>query len=141
MLEAARIKPGETVFDLGCGDGRVLITAVEKFHAKAVGVELNPRLASLASTSLKRRNLESQAKVIQANMLEVDLSPADVVTLYLLTDSNDVIKPRLEQFLHPGSRVISHQFKVRGWEPTRVEKVDVLNHSHTIYVYEMPPKK
>jgi predicted RNA methylase len=141
MLEAAQVKPGETVYDLGCGDGRILVTAVEKFKAKAVGVELNERLAKLAADSIKHRNMEDRARVIQGNMLDVDLSGADVVTLYLLTDSNDMIRPRLEKYLRKGSRVVSHQFAIRGWQPVLVEKIPVGSHSHTIYLYEIRSRK
>lgn len=138
MLEVAHLKPGETVYDLGCGDGRVLVTAVEKFKAKAVGVELSAKLTRLATETLERHKITEQAHVINANMLDVDLSPADVVTLYLMTTSNDVIRPKLEQMLRAGARVVSHDFEVKGWKPVRVETIDLYNHPHKIYVYEMP---
>jgi SAM-dependent methyltransferase len=139
MLDAAELKSGETVYDLGCGDGRVLFTAAEKFKAKAVGVELSPALARDAADQARKRGLGNRVKVIQGDLLAVDLSPADVVTLYLLTSSNELLKPKLESSLRPGARVVSHDFEIRGWTPLRTEKLDVLSRVHTIYVYEMPP--
>lgn len=140
MLEAGRLKAGETVYDLGCGDGRILITAVEKFKAKAVGVELAENLARIARENIHRRNFDEMAKVIQANMLDVDLSPADVVTIYLMSASNEVLRPQLEKQLRPGARVVSHGFEVKGWKAARIESVDVAGRSRLIYVYEMPQK-
>jgi predicted RNA methylase len=140
MLDAAGVRPGETVYDLGCGDGRVLITAVEKYRAKAIGVELSPLLARQAAEQIRQRKLEADAKVIEGNMLDVDLSGADVVVLYLLTESNNILKPRLEKFLKPGARVVSHDFEVRGWKPARIESVDAHRRKHKIYVYEVGRK-
>ena len=79
MLEAANVKPGEMVYDLGCGDGRVLVTAVQRYRAKAVGVELSPQLVKQATDRIRILHLENDARVIEANLLDVDLSPADVV--------------------------------------------------------------
>jgi len=138
MLAAADLKPGETVFDLGCGDGRVLITAAKKFGARAVGVELSPKLAQAANEQIRAEGLENQVKVIQGDLMEADLSSADVVTIYLLTHSNDQLRPRLERLLKRGARVVSHDFQVRGWKPVRVEKLEVHRRMHSIYVYQMP---
>lgn len=137
MLEAAQVKPGETVYDLGCGDGRVLITAAEKFKAKGVGIELSPRLVQQARGQIQLRGLQNQVSVLEGNMLEKDLSGADVVTLYLLTESNSKLKPLLEKYLKPGARVVSHDFEIRGWRPTRVEEVNAHRRNHRIYVYEI----
>lgn len=140
MLEAAQLKPGETLYDLGCGDGRILITAAQKFGAHAVGVELSPVLAREATDQVKKLGLQDQVKVVQGNLLDVDLSPADVVTLYLLTSSNERLKPNLEKSLKPGARVISHDFEMRGWTALKTEKVESHNRVHTIYIYEVPGK-
>src|SRR5919108_5385389 len=95
MLEAAKVKPGETVYDLGAGDGRVIITAAQKFKAKAVGIELSEDLCKSVMERIRSLGLEERVSVIHANALKVDLSPADVVTMYLLTSSNDKLKPNL----------------------------------------------
>ncbi len=143
MLEAAGLKPGETVYDLGCGDGRILITAAERFKAKGVGVELSARLVKEAQETVRKRGLQNWVTIIQGDLLEADVSPADVVTLYLLTSSNARLQPKLEHTLKPGARVVSHDFAMRGWEPARVEKVQVSNRTHTIFVYEIkkPPRR
>ncbi|MCX6604682.1 MAG: class I SAM-dependent methyltransferase, partial [Acidobacteria bacterium] len=104
MLESANVKRGEVVVDLGCGDGRILITAVQKFGAKAVGVELNPKLAKEATEMIARLGLQNHAKVIRGDIFEVDLTQADVVTLYLTTNFNERLRPKFEQSLHPGAR-------------------------------------
>jgi len=141
MLDVAGVKPGETVYDLGCGDGRILITAAKRFNAKGVGVELSEKLVSSTNETIKRMNLEDQVKIIHGHLLEVNLQPADVVTIYLETNSNDLLRPNLEKYLKPGARVVSHDFQVRGWKPTKVEKVNSHNRNHTIYLYTMPPVK
>jgi SAM-dependent methyltransferase len=140
MLELANIKPGETVFDLGSGDGRVLIAAVEKYKAKAVGVEISPKLVAQATANIQKEGLAEQARVIQGDVLNADLTGADVVFLYLVTPLNEKLRPRFERFLKPGARVISHDYAVPGWKPAHAEKTDD-RHTHLIYVYEMPPLK
>ena len=140
MLELANIKPGETVYDLGCGDGRIVIAAADRYKAKAVGVEISPKLAAQATASIQKAGLEQRARIIQGDLLEVDLTGADVVTIYLATQLNSQLRPRLEKFLRPGARVISHDYAVPGWKPTRVETTDG-KMPHKIYVYEMPPVK
>src|SRR5579872_7333783 len=138
MLELANIKPGETVFDLGSGDGRVLIAAVEKYKAKAVGIEISPRLVAKATENIQKEGVSDQARVIQGDVLDADLTGADVVFLYLVTPLNAKLRPRLERFLKAGARVISHDYPVPGWKAWHTEKTDN-RHAHLIYVYEMPP--
>jgi cyclopropane fatty-acyl-phospholipid synthase-like methyltransferase len=140
MLEVARIKPGETLIDLGSGDGRILITAVEKYKAKAIGVEISPKLVADATTRIERAGLSDQAKVIQGDLLQADLSGADVVTIYLESKLNSDLRPRLEKLLKPGARVVSHDYPIQGWKPKMVEKT-AGRQGHTIYLYEMPPTK
>ena len=141
MLELADLKPGETVYDLGCGDGRIVIAAAREFRAKGVGVELSPELAKQAQDQVLRLGLKNRVRIIQGNLFDIDLRPADVVTLYLLTSTNDLLRPVLERNLRPGARVVSHDFAIRGWKPLRVEKVLSYNRYHKIYVYGIPPVK
>ncbi|HEX5229222.1 MAG TPA: class I SAM-dependent methyltransferase [Bryobacteraceae bacterium] len=140
MLELAALKPGERLYDLGSGDGRILITAVTQFKAKAVGVEISDDLVASTNARIRKLGLDNDAQVIHGNFLDVDLSPADVVTLYLATDANEMLRPNLEKYLKKGSRVVSHDYTVPGWKPTVVDK-DPARRGHTIYLYEMPPKK
>ena len=141
MLESARLKAGETVYDLGCGDGRIVIMAVRKFRAKAVGIELSMPIVKEAMARVKALGLEDQIRIVHANLLKVDLRPADVVTIYLLTTSNELLRPNLERDLKAGSRVVSHDFQIPGWKPNVSEMIEAEGRSHKIYVYEMPPKK
>ncbi|MGD0130565.1 MAG: class I SAM-dependent methyltransferase [Bryobacteraceae bacterium] len=140
MLELADLKPGQKLYDLGSGDGRILITAVVRFKAKAVGVEISDDLVNSTNARIRKLGLDNDAQVIHGNFLDVDLSPADVVTLYLATDANELLRPNLEKYLRNGTRVVSHEYAVPGWKPKLVDK-DPERHGHTIFLYEMPPKK
>jgi SAM-dependent methyltransferase len=140
MLELADIRPGETLYDLGSGDGRVLITAVQRFHAKAVGVELSEKLVDRTNERIRRLGLQSFARVIHGDLMDIDLSPADVVTLYLMTDSNEKLRPNLERFLKPGARVVSHDYPVPGWQAKQIEKA-LDTEKHVIYLYLLPQAK
>ena len=137
MLEAGHVKPGDMVYDLGSGDGRIVITAAQKFGARAVGVELRPDLCRIATERIKALGLEDKVSMLQGSALRVDLSPADVVTMYLLTSSNDRLKPNLEKYLKPGARVVSNQFPIRGWKPVETVRAKSGNMEHTIFVYEI----
>ncbi len=141
MLEAAELKPYETVYDLGCGDGRILITAARQFKAKAVGIEISDKLVRQTEDQVKKLGLENRISVVQGDLMKADLKPADVVTVYLLTSANEELKPAFEKSLRKGARVVSHDFAIRGWKPERIETVQVSNRTHTIYVYVMPPEK
>lgn len=138
MLEMADLRPGETVYDLGSGDGRILFTAVQRFHAKAVGVEISDALVISTNDRIMKLGLQNEARVIHGDLLQVDLSPADVVTIYLMTDSNEMLRPNLERYLHSGARVVSHDYAVPGWKPKQVEKGESNIRGHSIYLYLMP---
>ena len=140
MLDLAKVKPGETVIDLGSGDGRILIAAAEKYKAKAIGIEISAKLVTEARQRIERDGLGDLAKVIEGDIMQADLSNADVVTMYLESKANSALRPRLEKFLKPGARVVSHDYAIQGWKPTRVEKLDG-RQGHVIYLYEMPPVK
>ena len=137
MLEAGHVKPDDTVYDLGSGDGRVVIMAAQKFGARAVGVELRADLCRIASERIKMLGLGDRVHMVQGSALRVDLSPADVVTMWLLTSSNERLKPKLVKDLKPGARVVSNQFPIKGWKPAEVVKAHAGSMEHTIYVYEI----
>ncbi len=141
MLESAHLKAGEVVYDLGSGDGRILFTAAQEFGARAVGVEILPELCEKARDRVRLLGLEDKIRVIQGSALRVDLSPADVVTMYFLTGSNERLKPTLEKYLKPGARVVSNQFPIKGWKPASIVHVRDGSMEHTIYVYAMVKKK
>lgn len=140
MLEIAGLKNGETLFDLGCGDGRIVATAAKEFGARAVGVELSPALAKRARQMAESMGLQEQVRIVEGDMMQVDLSSADVVALYLLTETNEQLRPKFEKELKPGARVVSLEFRIKGWKPARVEKVEAHRHPYTIYLYRWPQK-
>src|ERR1700722_1192581 len=125
MLTLAQVKPGETVYDLGCGDGRIVITAAQMFRARAVGIEIRRDIYETTLGKVASLGLSDQVQIVHGNALHYDLSPADVVTLYLLTSSNERLKPVLVKYLKPSARVVSHDFEIRGWTPASVEKIFV----------------
>jgi SAM-dependent methyltransferase len=141
MLELADIRPGETLYDLGSGDGRVLITAAQRYHAKAVGIEISETLVKSTTERIQKMGLASDARVIQGDLLQIDLSPADIVTIYLATDSNEILRPNLEKYLRPGARVVSHDYVVPGWKPKFVDKDLPEARGHVIYLYQIAAKK
>jgi len=141
MLESARVKPGEVVYDLGSGDGRILFTAVQEFGARAVGVEILPEWVEKTRERVHSMGLEDKITIIQGSALRVNLSPADVVTMYFLTGSNERLKPTLEKYLKPGARVVSNQFPIKGWKPADLVHVKDGAMEHTIYVYAITKGK
>ncbi len=137
MLELAEVKPGEIVFDLGCGDGRVLIIAAKEFGAKAVGIELRRDLIERCVKNVLAEGLKDKILVIEGDFFNVNVSPADVVTLYLLTSVNEKLRPKLEKELKKGARVVSHDFEVVGWKPIAVKAVNDGYRSHKVYLYRV----
>jgi len=138
MLTLAEVRPGESVCDLGAGDGRIISSAVRNFGAKALGVELHPLRYQSIIERLRTERIENSVNVIRGDFNDVNLADADVVTLYLLTSVNDLIKPKLEREMKTGSRVVSHDFPIRGWTPVRIETVRDRYSSHEIYLYKIP---
>jgi predicted RNA methylase len=137
MLEAARLKAGEMVYDLGSGDGRIVIMAAQKYGARAVGIELIPDLCTKARERVISMGLTDRVRIIEGSALRVDLSPADVVTMFFLTGSNDRLRPALERQLRAGARVVSNEFPVRGWKAIEIVHVKMGKSDNPIYVYEM----
>ncbi|MCC6020132.1 MAG: class I SAM-dependent methyltransferase [Thermoproteaceae archaeon] len=141
MLQLARVRPGEVVYDLGSGDGRIVIIAVREFGARAVGIEIRRDLYEHSVARVRDLGLADRAAIIHANFFNVDVSNADVVTMYLLTSVNEKLKPKLERELKPGVRVVSHDFEVPGWRPIVVEEVYEDWRSHKVYLYKMPGRE
>ena len=123
MLEIAHVGKNDCVYDLGSGDGRIVIEAAQKYQARAVGVEIDDDLYQKSSARITALGLEDRAKILHMNMYKVDLRPATVVTLYLLTSVNERLKPILERDLRHGARVVTHDFKIPGWEPANSKVV------------------
>ena len=140
MLTLAQLQPGEILYDLGCGDGRVVIMAAQEFGARSVGVEMREDLAKQALGKVSELSLDGQVKIINGDMFKLDLAQADVVTLYLTTSANDKVRPKLESELKLGTRVVSHDYEILGWRPVKIdnfcENPRLGYPSHTIYVYK-----
>ncbi len=141
MLTMAQVKPGEMVYDLGCGDGRIVIAAAQKFKARAVGIEIRRNVFEQTAARVASLGLNDQVKIVRGNALKYDLSPADVVTLYLMTSSNERLKPILRRDLKPSARVVSHDFEIRGWKPAAVNKLMVGGRPHMVYLYRVSDVK
>ena len=138
MLELASLKAGETLFDLGSGDGRILIVAARDFHAKARGFEVRPILAREASK--KMRELKIDAKVLRKNFRKVDLRQADVIALYLSGYTLKTLLPKFRRELKSGTRIVTFDFPIDGWTPK--EEIQLVpsgwKKSHPIYSYVVP---
>ncbi|MEX0804684.1 MAG: methyltransferase domain-containing protein [Candidatus Binatia bacterium] len=135
MIELGRVKKGDVVYDLGSGDGRIVITAAKK-GARAVGFDVDGDLVKESRENIRKAGVEKLAEIKQQDILTVDLSPATVVTMYLLPDVNLKLKPNLLKQLKPGSRVVSHAFDMGEWKPDKVERVN----GRTIYLWTIPAK-
>jgi SAM-dependent methyltransferase len=133
MIELAGVKPGDLVYDLGSGDGRIVITAAQK-GAKAVGFEIDGDLVGESRASIKKAGVEALAEIRHQDILTVDFSAASVVTMYLLPDVNLQLKPNLLSQLKPGSRVVSHSFNMGDWQPDKIERLE----GRTIYLWTIP---
>ena len=136
MLEAGHVSADDLVYDLGSGDGRIVITAVQKYGARAVGVEIMPDLCRKARERILSMGLSERARIIEGSALRVDLNPATLVTMFFMTNSNERLKPALEK-LKAGTRVVSNEFPIRGWHAAEVVHVKAGKMDHTIYVYEI----
>jgi len=137
MLELARVSAKDTVYDLGCGDGRIVITAAQKYGARGVGIDIDPQRIKEARQNASRGKVTDKVKFVEGDLFEADISEATVVTLYLLTELNLKLRPKLMKDLKPGTRVVSHAFAMGDWKPERTENVD----GYTVYLWRIPPRE
>jgi SAM-dependent methyltransferase len=142
MLEFAGVKKGDIVFDIGSGDGRMVIQAAKKYGARGVGIELDSRLVQLARAGAKREGVDHLVEFKQGDAFKADLSTATVVTLYMLPSFNKLFRPILEKQLKPGARVVVHDYPIEGWDPAEWEEMplrdtrpEVTPHNHILYLY------
>ncbi len=138
MLQLGSLQPGERMCDLGSGDGRIVITAAREFHANAVGVEIDPLLVRDSSVQIRKLGLASTARIINGDLQKQRYSSYDLITVYLLPESNNLIQPMLERDLKHGARVVSHDFEFQGWRPVKIETIedDGAGRSHVLYLYQ-----
>ena len=136
MIELAGVKNGDVVYDLGSGDGRIVITAAKK-GARAVGFDVDGDLVKESRENIRKAGVQDLAEIRHQDILTVDLSGASVVTMYLLPDVNLKLRPNVLSQMKPGSRVVSHAFDMGDWKPDKTERVN----GRTIYLWTVPPKK
>lgn len=134
MLRMAQVKPTDTVYDLGCGDGRIVIMAAQKFGARGVGVDIDPQRIQEATENAQKAGVAHKVRFIQGDLFDADIHRATVVTLYLLPDVNLRLRPKLLKDLAPGTRVVSHSFTMGDWKP--VKETDV--NGSRLYLWTVP---
>lgn len=141
MLEVARLKPDDVVYDLGCGDGRIVVAAAERYGCRAIGFDINPRMVREARDKVKARGVEHLARIEQRDIFELDLRKATVITLYLLPEMNDRLVPQLKQ-MAAGSRVVCHEFPIDRFEHDVMVTVKSTYDGvpRDVYLYTLPLK-
>jgi SAM-dependent methyltransferase len=142
MLQMAKVKKDDLVYDLGCGDGRMLILAAQKYGCRAIGYDIDPEKVRISRENVARNRVEDLVKIVQADIFTLDLREADVLPMYLLPEMNQKLLPQLEK-LKPGSRLVCHNYDLEGIEPDTT--VDMIsnedNASHHLYLYTLPLKR
>lgn len=139
MLEIVSAGPGDTLVDLGCGDGRILTMAVEEFNVdRAIGYELNKHLAETTINNIYRKELGDKIEVVNSNFMDADLSPATIITLYLTTSGNAKLRTKFINELKKGTRIISHDFPIMDWNTSTLDNEAIKVGSHKIFLYSIP---
>ncbi|HVW86179.1 MAG TPA: class I SAM-dependent methyltransferase [Bryobacteraceae bacterium] len=137
MLDLGQLKAGEKMFDLGSGDGRIVFMAAQKYHADATGVELDTDLYVSSENKIRQLGLQKTARIIHGDILKQNYSSANLITVYLLPDSNLKLRPVLESQLKKGTRIVAHDFEIGGWTPLKTITIpdDGEGRSHTLFLY------
>jgi SAM-dependent methyltransferase len=138
MLRLAEVRAGDVVYDLGCGDGRIVIAAARDFGARGVGIDIDPRRIAEANSAARSAGVADRVRFAVQDLFQTDFSEATVMTLYLFPEMNARLRPKLLAELRPGARVVSHQFATEGWEADRREIVWDRNEAHYIYGWTVP---
>ncbi len=141
MLELAKVKKGDIVYDLGCGDGRIVVRAAKKYGAKGVGIDLNPERIEESLENVKKHKVEKLVTIKKGNVLEEDLRKATVVTLYILPELMMRLEPILLDQLKPGSRVVSHAFTMDKWVPAKEETHVYEGAEYNLFLYVVPERE
>jgi precorrin-6B methylase 2 len=136
MLKVANIKKGDVLYDLGSGDGRIPITAAQKFGVRAVGIDINPERIKEANENAQKAGVTDRVKFLNEDLFEADISEATVVTLYLLDCLNEKLRPKLLRELRPGTRIVSHSFRMGEWQPEQT--IDV--NGRMVYFWTIPAR-
>lgn len=138
LLKLARVNQNDVVYDLGSGDGRIVITAVKQFGARGVGVEIDPSLIKRSQENARKAGVENRVRFLQQDLFQTNLSDATVVTLFLYPDVNLRLRPKLLQELKPGTRIVSHEHSMGDWKPDRVVTVQGPTRQHLLYYWVVP---
>jgi len=138
MLRMARIKKSDVLYDLGSGDGRIPIAAAEQYGIRAVGIEIDPKLVTEAEENARQANVSGLVRFRNQDMFRVDVSEATIVTLYLSEKLNVLLRPKLLHELRPGSRILSHDFRMGDWKPVQTVRVPWGKLYRTIYLWTVP---
>jgi SAM-dependent methyltransferase len=138
MLALADVGRADVVYDLGSGDGRIVIAAARRRGARGVGIEIDPDLVRQARSDAARAGVADRARFVAGDLFAADLREATVVTLYLSPELNARLRPRLLEALRPGSRIVSHQFGMGDWEPTRSVRLTVEGRDHVVHLWVVP---
>jgi tRNA G37 N-methylase Trm5 len=142
MLELAQVKKGDVVYDLGSGDGRIVVTAAKKYGVKAIGFEIDPERIKESHENIKKAGVEKLVEIRQQDIRTVDLSGANVLTMYLLPEVNLMIRPNIWKQMKPGSRIVSHDFDMADWKPLKTEHIkDGSSWDHTLYLWQIDAAK
>jgi tRNA G37 N-methylase Trm5 len=136
MLQVANVGKDDIVYDLGCGDGRIPVTAAKKYGARGIGIDIDPQRIAEANENVKKNDVGDRVKIIQGDLFQQDLSQATVVTLYLLPSLNVKLMPTLMKELKPGTRVVSHAFDMGDWKPEK--EIDV--EGRKVYYWTIPKR-
>ncbi len=136
MLELARVTADDVVYDLGSGDGRIVILAAQTYHARGVGIEIDPRLVEVSRQVAREADVSDKVQFVEGDLFTADISSATVVTLYLSTTMNQRLQPKLRRDLRPGTRIVSHQFGIPGWVPDRT--VRARGDGTTLFLWTVP---
>jgi len=137
MLKMAEVSKADTVYDLGCGDGRIVIAAAQKYGARGVGIDIDPERVAEATENVRKAKVADRVKIVRGDLFDADISGATVVTLYLLTALNLKLRPKLMRDLKPATRVVSHAFNMGDWKPERQATVE----GSSVYLWRVPPRK
>jgi len=141
MLEMAQVKKGDVVYDLGSGDGRIVVTAAKKYGVKAIGFEIDPERIKESHENIRKAGVGNLVEIRQQDIRTVDLSSASVLTMYLLPEVNLMIRPNIWKQMKPGSRVVSHDFDMADWKPVKTESIkDGSGWDHTLYLWRVEKK-
>ena len=140
MLKLANVGRKDVLYDLGSGDGRIVITAAKRFGTRGVGIEIDPVRIREARDNAKAAGVENLVKFVEGDIFEAPIRAATVVTMYLLPDVNMKLRPRLLSELRPGTRIVSHNYDLGDWKPRRQVRLSVDGTSHEVFFWVVPPR-